>query len=275
MNTLPTIDFCGHQVSRLICGGNPISGHSHVTKQLDREMREYYTMDRILALLAECDRCGINTLQSRGDAHQMRMMLEHRLAGGKMHWIVQTASEFADIPRHIDQIARHEPIAIYNHGTHTDNCWHAGNMDPVLANLETIKSRGLPAGVGTHVPEVIEYVEEQGWPTDFYMGCFYNIARGHKAAPATDPNAYDRDKFPADDPAKMTAVLRQVAKPCLGFKILAASRNCGTPGDIRGAFEFAFENLKPTDAVVVGMFPKHSNQVAENAAIVREILAGQ
>ena len=166
-------------------------------------------------------------------------------------------------------------IAIYNHGTYTDKCWNAGNMDPVLATIEAIKSHGLPAGVGTHVPEVIEYAEEHGWPTDFYMGCFYNISRGTEASPATDPDAYDRDMFPADDPAKMTAVLRQVAKPCLGFKILAAGRNCATPADTRAAFEFALENLKPTDAVVVGMFPKHSNQVAENAAIVREILSGQ
>ena len=26
----PTADFCGHQVSRLICGGNPLSGISAV-----------------------------------------------------------------------------------------------------------------------------------------------------------------------------------------------------------------------------------------------------
>lgn len=37
----------------------------------------------------------------------------------------------------------------------------------------------------------------------------------------------------------------------------------------------AFELIKPTDAVVVGMFQKHKNQVAENAAFVREALAAQ
>jgi hypothetical protein len=30
------------------------------------------------------------------------------------------------------------------------------------------------------------------------------------------------------------------------------------------AFRFAFSNIKPKDAVVVGMFPKHLDQIALN-----------
>ena len=44
------------------------------------------------------------------------------------------------------------------------------------------------------------------------------------------------------------------------------------PRDVRKAFRYAFENIKPTDMVDVGMFQKYKNQVAENAAFVREIL---
>ena len=273
MNSLPTIDFCGHKVSRLICGGNPFSGFSHFSDEMDRAMAEYYTMPNIQACLDECWRQGINTMQSRGDRHQMRAVLEHRLAGGQLQWIAQTASEFASIANNIRMIARYEPIAIYNHGTHTDNCWHAGKMDAVLDIVKAIKDQGLPAGVATHIPEVLEYIEEQGWPTDFYMGCFYNLARGYKAAPAVDRDAYAKEKWPDDDPAAMTKVLRQVDKPCLGFKILAASRKGATPESTCQAFRFAFENIKPTDAVIVGMFQKLGNHVAENAAITREILS--
>ncbi|MCK4374176.1 MAG: hypothetical protein KAX19_02570 [Candidatus Brocadiae bacterium] len=49
-------------------------------------------------------------------------------------------------------------------------------------------------------------------------------------------------------------VVRQVDKPCLAFKIMVASRNCGSPDQVRQAFRRAFELIKPTDAVVVGMF---------------------
>jgi hypothetical protein len=36
----------------------------------------------------------------------------------------------------------------------------------------------------------------------------------------------------------------------------------------------AFDNIKPRDAVVVGVFQKHRNPVVENASFVRDILGG-
>ena len=274
MTRLPTTSFLGHRVSRLVCGGNPLSGFSHVSGELDREMIEYYNMPNLQALLDECWNQGINTLQSRGDRHQMRMYLEHQQSGGKMKWITQTASEFADMPAHIAEIARYKPIAIYHHGTHVDNSWHSGTIDKVRDIVKAIHDQGLPAGVGTHIPEVVEYMEAEGWETDFYMCCFYNLARQYKSAPAVDQKAYECDKFPAEDPIRMTAVMRRVEKPCIGFKIMAASRNCATRQTTEDAFRFAFDNIKPIDIVNVGIFQKYKNQVKENANLVRGILGG-
>ncbi|HIJ72502.1 MAG TPA: hypothetical protein HPP83_00225 [Candidatus Hydrogenedentes bacterium] len=269
---LPTIEFFGKQVSRLICGGNPLSGFSHQSAELDWEMISYYSMANIQRLLDACWRNGINAYQTRGDRFTMRVHLEHRQNGGQMHWIAQTASEFADIKGNIREIVQYGPLAIYHHGTHTDNCWHTGQIDKVQDVVKAIKDLGIPAGVASHIPDAIEYMEEKGWEVDFYMGCFYNLARQYKSAPATDQDAYARDQFPRADPPRMAAVLSKVEKPCLGFKILGAGRNCTTDQDTKAAFQFAFSHLKPSDAVVVGMFQKHKNQVVENAAIVREVL---
>lgn len=274
MRMLPQVEFCGHKVSRLVCGGNPLSGFSHFSAELDREMIEYYSMPKLQALLDECWTHGINTLQSRGDRHQMRMYLEHRQNGGRLQWIAQTASEFADIRANIGEIARYGPIAIYHHGTHTDNSWYTGTIDNVRDLLKAIHDHGLPAGVASHIPEVIDYMESSGWETDFYMCCFYNLARQYKSAPAVDQEAYKRDKYPAEDPIRMTAVMRQVSKPCIGFKIMAASRNCATRESTEAAFRFAFANIKPADFVVVGMFQKYKNQVEENSRLVADILQG-
>jgi hypothetical protein len=272
---LPTIRLGNHDVTRLICGGNPISGISHYSSEMDRDMLYYYTMPRLQELLDECWRQGINTVQTRGDRHTMRMYLEHRENGGRMQWIAQTASEFADIHANIDQICDFEPIAIYHHGTHTDNSWHEGKIDQVADYLKSIHDRGVAAGIGTHIPEVVAYAEEHSWETDFYMCCFYNLARGYKAAPAVERHAYEEERYPEGDPDRMTAVMREVKKPCLGFKLMAANRKCGTPESVRAAFEYAFANIKPTDGVVVGMFPKYSNQPAENAKHVAEIVGAK
>ena len=47
--------------------------------------------------------------------------------------------------------------------------------------------------------------------------------------------------------------VRQIEKPCLGFKILAAGRLCWNRFSIERAFASAFSKMKPTDGVIVGM----------------------
>ena len=69
----------------------------------------------------------------------------------------------------------------------------------------------------------------------------------------------------------MCEMIRRTRKPCLGFKILAAGRKCDTPKDVRQAFEFAFRNIKPTDGVIVGMYPRFTDQISENVALAREL----
>ena len=272
---LPTVKIGNKDVTRLSIGGNPFSGNSHVSPELDWEMTRYYTMPRLQAALDECWRQGINTCQSRGDRHQTRMYLEHRENRGQLQWIVQTATELSDIKNNIRDVARFGPIAIYNHGTHTDNAWHSGKIKNIREIVKWIKDKGLLAGVGSHVPEVIQYMEDKGWETDFYMCCFYNLARGFKTAPFAEQNAYAREQYPAGDPARMCETIRRVKKPCIAFKILAASRACKTPETVRAAIQFALHNIKPTDIVNVGVFQRDKNQIAENAQTVREILSAK
>ena len=69
----------------------------------------------------------------------------------------------------------------------------------------------------------------------------------------------------------MTRVIREVGKPCFGFKILGAGRLCDSPEMVRNAFKFAFDNIKPTDGVIVGMYPRNFDQVRANAAYVRSL----
>jgi len=62
-----------------------------------------------------------------------------------------------------------------------------------------------------------------------------------------------------------------VKQPCLGFKILGAGRLCSSQQTVRAAFQFAFANIKPTDGVIVGMFPWCFDEVSANAQFTREL----
>jgi hypothetical protein len=68
----------------------------------------------------------------------------------------------------------------------------------------------------------------------------------------------------------MYKVMRTTKKPCFAFKVLAAGRI--SDARIEQAFQTAFASIKPTDGVIVGMWPYRKDEVKENAEIVARIL---
>lgn len=273
MTLLPTTPLGAKQVTRLIIGGNPFRGNSHCSETMSREMEAYFTVERIKQTLFECERHGINTVQARGDAMILACIREYWAEGGTMHFIAQTASELRDLHGHVRHLARFGALGIYIHGTWTDRHYLEGGMGEVVGLAKAIRDTGVAVGLCTHIPEVIEMAEEKGWDIDFYMACIYNINREkrHSAIVTAEPGNEDH-LFDHDDRYKMFETIRRTPKTCLAFKVLGAGRLCATPAQVRAALDTAYEGIKPRDACVVGMFPKHRGQVAENAAFAREIL---
>lgn len=252
---LPTIKLGKHDVTRLIVGGNPFCGNSHFSKERDIEMRDYYTVDRIKKTLKQCEEAGINTWQSRGDNFVTRVLNEYRLDGGDIQWIAQTASERRDVISNIHQIAEYDPIAIYHQGSRTDYLYNNGRFDEVVRNFQEVRDLGIIAGIGTHIPQIVLHCEEMGLEPDFYMLCLYNMWEKGEG--------YDHE-----DRVKACEVIRDVKRPFIAFKTMAAGRN-----DPNEAFRFALRNIKDTDAVDVGMYTKHQpDQVFEDARIVSSLI---
>ena len=262
---LPRVPFGSVHVTRLISGGNPLCGNSHFSDEMSRDMRDYFTAERVVEYLRRCEQAGINTVQARGDYHRVLHWLElHRREGGRLHWIAQTASEMHDVFQNIRVLAAAGAVGIYHHGSRTDRWWLEGTIDRVEDYLKCMRDCGVQVGLGTHIPEVIEYAEEKGWDLDFYMACLYNLNRQQRESALVSGRADCDEKFYDDDPPAMCRVIQATQKPCLAFKVLAAGRRCATQDGVRDAFRFAFAHIKPTDAVVVGMFPKHLDQIALN-----------
>jgi len=271
---LPTVKLGPYEITRLIVGGNPLKGYSHLRNDLDREMAEYHTEARIVETLRACEAAGMNTMQSRGDEQIFGAVRAYRAAGGRMHWICQTASEWPDVMENIRAIAELEPIAIYHHGTNTDQHFKAGTMEVVRQRLERIKELGLLAGVASHMPWCLEWIAERDWPVDFYMCSFYNLAReAHESKIATGKFVKEDHLFCEEDPPRMLQFVQQIDKPCLVYKVLAAGRKCDSQEDVRAALRYAYANIKPTDAVIVGMWTKYLDQPRLNVEHVRSILA--
>jgi len=141
--------------------------------------------------------------------------------------------------------------------------------------VKRVHDAGVLAGVSAHNPDCIKQIADEGWPVDLFMACFYYLTRTPEELEKMPPvvTVEVGYSFFASDPMAMTKVIRQVDQPCLGFKILAAGRMCGHEQKVEAAFKFAFEHLKPTDGVIVGMYPRYQDQIAFNAGYTRKLAA--
>jgi hypothetical protein len=102
------------------------------------------------------------------------------------------------------------------------------------------------------------------------MTCFYHLTRSREEQQEQIGKISVGEPFFESDPLEMTEVVRQVKQPCLCFKILAAGRSCWTKHMVEKAFKAAFAKIKPTDGVIVGMFPVYSDEVYDNAHYTRK-----
>lgn len=250
---MPVVRIGKMTVSRFIGGGNPFSGFAHQPGNLSKEMLDWYTVDHLKQTLDQAADQGVNTCVARGDRHIQRMFREYWLGGGRIkNWIAQTAPEYASIPRNINEATSAGAKGIYIQGAHVDRLFAEGLLEEIRPWLDEIRKRDAAVGVGSHRPDVLRIVQDKGWPVDFYMQCFYNLS--------------ERDEeYLAEDREKAVRTIRELEKPTIAFKILAAGRN-----DPEEAFPFAFSNIKSIDPVCVGVFPKHRPyEIAQDAELTR------
>ncbi len=251
---LPAIQLGKLTVSRLILGGNPFSGNSHSSGKLSREMRDYYTAETIKECLEDAYRNGVNAFLGRADKHIMRLLHEYWNEGGSLKiWIAQTAPENGSMKKNIDQAIGYGAAAIYIQGNQVDAAFKENHLSELVEWLEMIKKSGAVAGMASHRTDNLPIAEEKDFPVDFYMQCFYNMN-------------VNGEKFIHEDRAAAAASIKKLDKPVIGYKILAAGRN-----DPDESFSYAFSHIRQTDAVCVGVFPKHRPQeIAQNAELTRK-----
>ena len=256
---MPTVKFGNVQMSRLVVGANTFLGFGHFNDTLSVVMKEWYTAARVVDVLQQCQRAGLNAFNyvhmGRAQADWERFQAE----GGRMHLVAQaTMDDPAELVKAV------KPMGAWVQGERTDDAYRAGRMNTIRDYCKKLRDLGVTmVGVGSHIPAVLALVEEQGWDVDFYAGCVYNRRRTpqelRKLLGGELPELQS-EVYLQDDPPRMYKVFQQTKKPCIAFKIMAAGR-VRSPEE---AFRQAFRSIKPTDAVCVGLFPRIKDEVKEN-----------
>jgi len=269
---LPTIQLGKHQVTRLIIGGNPIYGHSHFNRLLSQHLTEWHTPERVVALLKRCEQAGLNCWQNSYAERTLQDLERYREAGGKMHWLCLGKPDWDQQPDRIEDAAKHKPIGIAPHGALAERLHREKKLGDLTDLLKRIHDQGVLVGLSAHNPALIELAEEKGWEVDYYMCCLYYLTRPREEyQKLLGANLPLGEIYLPSDPPRMLKTVRAVKKPCLVYKVLAAGRRIASKAEIRECIKTALENIKPSDALIVGMYQQFGDQVGENAALVREL----
>lgn len=277
-------DFFGTKISKLITGDNPITGHSYIESvTTGNAMLEYYTAENILKAMFEMEELGISAMLPLADPFVIRVLKEYRRAGGKINFIFQPYMPM-DQKVSVRQMMELEPIGIYHQGTLTDYNYESGLNDETRKLIDFYhKEMGIPVGIGTHVPEVIELSEREGWNVDFYMACMQNARKGREGEQSgfiTGKSKEHLTFFPEDRPV-MLNTLRKISKPVIAYKIFAGGQMFLGRSDeqireaVKGAYEEVFSALKPDDVGCIGFFQRDKDELREDVEVFNEWTAGK
>jgi hypothetical protein len=246
-------------VSRLIGGGNLISGfaHSRDLIYVSPLLRHYFTDPKVHETFALGEAQGMNTVLLRLDEHTLRILKSYwRERGRKLQWIAQVKlpekDRFAEIQRAVDEGAS----AVFVHGGVGDGLVEAGDFDLLGGAIRAIQRHGVPAGVAGHALAVPMACEREGLDPDFYMKTF-NSKQYWSAGPMPRFDSVWEER-----PQETMQFMAEVEKPWIAYKVLGAGAIHPEQG-----FRYAYEN--GADFICAGMF---DFQVEEDAAIARQAL---
>src|SRR5262249_41074481 len=266
---LSTAKLGKQQLTRLIIGGKPVHDYSHFKLLLSEHQKAWPSPRRDGRLMSCFAKRGITTWTSTYAEPALPALDSYREAGGKMHWLFLGKPDWHQKQDRIEDAAKRKPVGIAPHGALAEKLHRQKKLKVLTDLLKRIRDTGVLVGLSAHNPALIELAEEKQWDVDYYMCCLYYLTR-----PREEFKKLLGDDLPLgevylpSDPPRMFKVVKAASKPCLVYKVLAAGRRIGSAAEVRQCFKTALESVKPTDALIVGMYQEFGDQVGENARIV-------
>lgn len=258
------------ELSRLICGGNLISGYAHSRDLIyvSPLLMHYFTDEKIMDTWQICEQNGINacTIFS-GDPKAVKLFGRYKKErGGKMVWLAQTGPQADTIEKTVDEAVENGAAAIYLVGNMGDRWAFDNRMDLIDKFITCVKKQNVPAGIAGHALDVPIAVESAGINVDFYFKTLHsNEYWSHRRPDQTRAviESYGTDNYWEMTPEQTIEFMKEVKKPWIAYKVLAAGAIQPQDG-----FKYAFEN--GADFACVGMFDW---QIADDVAIADRMVA--
>lgn len=267
---MPTGKIGNLKISRLISGGNLISGwaHSRDLWYVSDLMKKYNTDEKVLDTLQLLEENGVNTIITDPRDKPMNIIKRYwKERGGKIQWIAEGHPHLSDVKTALKRSIDWGVSAIYIQGVIGDKWIKENHFDKLGEALQFVQQNGIPGGIGAHMLNVIIASETGGLNPDFYVKTLHGSNYWSSKRPDQNLDVVDNpsDNYWCVDAEQTIDFMKEVNKPWIAFKVLAAGAIPPKDG-----FKYAFEN--GADFICVGMF---DFQVRQDVAIAKNILSGE
>jgi hypothetical protein len=246
------------EVSRVICGGNLISGYAHSRDltYVSSVVKHYFTEEKIFETFRICEANGINTAMLKLDSDTLRILKKYwHEQGGNIQWIAQIVNP-DNLIQDVGQALDNGAVGVFTTGQMGDALVAQGRVDLIAKTVETAKAQGAIAGVSCHELRVVSECEKAGVQPDFYMKTFH-----HHHYWSAGPKERNDSVF-EETPDQTIELMSTLNRPWVAFKVLAAGAI--SPAD---GFEYAISN--GADFMCVGMF---DFQIEDDVAIAKGVI---
>ncbi len=258
------------KISRVLCGGNLISGYAHSRDLIyvSSLLNNYFTDEKIMDTWQICEEHGVNTMTvNPNDDRAVKLYGNYlKQRGGKLQWLAQIQPSATDLETVVKQARDNGAAGAYLVGNLGDQWVFDNRLDLIDKLNDNIKKAGMIAGVAGHSLQMPIAVESAGIDVDFYFKTLHSTSYWSSRRPDQNQaviNNYAYDNYWDMTPPETIEFMSEVKKPWIAYKVLAA-------GAIRPreGFEHCFKN--GADFACVGMFDW---QVGQDVAIATQTLA--
>lgn len=265
---IPSGIIKGHDIGRLICGGNLISGYAHSRDLIyvSDFLKKYFTSEKVIETFKLCEASGINTTALGTSEQSIEILNKYWKQGGKIQWIAPVYPDEKDYKKVIDLATDNGAMGVMLIGNLGDQWVREGKFDLINNVVEYSKSKGVIAGIAGHELVTFQEIEDRKIDADFYMKTLHDTSywswRENEPKEKMIIDNYEVDNYWARKPQETIDFMESLSKPWIAFKVLAAGAFHPRQG-----FKYVFEN--GADFACVGMF---DFQVVEDANILNEVL---
>lgn len=273
---LPKGNIGGHEISRLVAGGNLVGGWAHARDLIYASslFKAYNTERKVYETLMLAEQAGINTINI-GFPTNALLAKYKKATGSKIKVITQVHPDMKnkDYFVNIDKAIDFGVDIVQIQGNQVDWLVRDNQIDVVEKMMDHIRRQGYVAGLASHTVDALIATEEYGIIPDYYMKTMHHD-KYWSAHPIENRVPYevdagnhlDHNKFHNNCfclfPDRTAEFVERATVPVMGFKVLAAGAI-----EPKDGFNWAFE--KGADFICVGMF---DFQVVEDVNITIDVL---